>query len=144
MSQGARLGVDIERRRRRDEPFNPFAPGASQNARKRKEDARRRAGDDKARNTTQPPAQVDAFAERQKRAIEALKNQQNASKKVVKDDKKPTATKPSVGKIEQPIPLDQRQKQPESTSREVRIAALKEKSAATAAIGTSKFVVWSE
>jgi len=131
---GARLGVDIERRRRRDEPFNPFAPGASQNARKRKEDARRRAGDDKARNTTQPPTQVDAFAERQKKAIEALKNQQDASKKVIKDDRKPAATKASVAKIDQPIPLNHRQKQPQSTSREVRIATLKEKSAATAAI----------
>jgi len=67
-------------------------------------------------------------------AIEALKNQQDASKKVVKDDKKPTATKASVAQIDQPIPLNHRQKQPQSTSREVRIAALKEKSAATAAI----------
>lgn len=132
--QGARLGVDIERRPRRDEPFNPFAPGASQNARKRKEDARRRAGDDKARSTPQPVAKVDEFAERQKKAIEALKNQQDASKKVVSDDKKPTSAKSSLAKIDQPVPLSHRQKQPQSTSREVRIAALKEKSAATVAI----------
>ena len=132
--QGARLGVDIEGRRRRDEPFNPFAPGASQNARKRKEDARRRAGDDKARTTTQPVPQVDASAERQKKAIVALKNRQDASKKVVDDDKKPNATKTSAAKIDQPIPLSHRQKQPQSTSRDVRIASLKEKSAATAAI----------
>ena len=132
--QGARLGVDIERRPRRDEPFNPFAPGASQNARKRKEDARRRAGDDKARSTPQPVAKVDEFAERQKKAIEALKNQQDASKKVVSDDKKPTSAKSSHAKIDQPVPLNHRQKQPQSTSREVRIAALKEKSAATVAI----------
>ncbi len=63
-----------------------------------------------------------------------MKNQQDASKKVVRDDKKPTSAKSSLAKIDQPVPLSHRQKQPQSTSREVRIAALKEKSAATVAI----------
>ena len=53
---------------------------------------------------------------------------------VVKEDKKPTPSKTSTPKVEQPIPLSHRQKQPQSTSRELRIAELKEKSAATAAI----------
>ena len=53
---------------------------------------------------------------------------------VVKEDKRPTPSKTSTLKVEQPIPLSHRQKQPQSTSREVRIAELKEKSAATAAI----------
>ena len=53
---------------------------------------------------------------------------------VVKDDKKPTPSKTSTPKVDQPTPLSHRKKQPQSTSREVRIAELKEKSAATAAI----------
>lgn len=53
---------------------------------------------------------------------------------VVKDDKKPTTSKSSTPKVDQPTPLSHRKKQPKSTSREVRIAELKEKSAATAAI----------
>lgn len=63
-----------------------------------------------------------------------MKNQQNASKMVVKEDKKPTPRKTSTPKVEQPIPLNHRQKQPKSKSRELRIAELKEKSAATVAI----------
>ena len=53
---------------------------------------------------------------------------------VVKDDKKPTPSKTSTPKVDQPTPLSHRKKQPQSISREVRIAELKEKSAATAAI----------
>ncbi len=53
---------------------------------------------------------------------------------MVKDDKKPTAAKASVAVINQPIPLSHRQNQAQSTARDVRIAELKQKSAATVAI----------
>ena len=114
-------------RRRKDEPFNPFAPNASQKARDRKERTQRQQPRQKP---AEKPKPVNDLAERQKKAMEALKKQGQITK-----DEKPKVEK----KVEKPKhkPSPQPKPAPKSSikkpdSREDRLASLRAKSAATA------------
>ena len=78
---------DTIRGRRRDEPFNPFAPGASQQARKRTEDRRKSESADNAAQSKP----VMSIAERRKRSLEALKNKQKESKTAIDDKEEVSA-----------------------------------------------------
>ena len=60
----------MDRRRRKDEPFNPFAPNASQKARDRKEKTQRQPPRQKAPETKIPQQDL---ASKQKAAMEALR-----------------------------------------------------------------------
>lgn len=116
-------------RRRKDEPFNPFAPNASQKARDRKDKIQRPTS--RPRNP-EPVKPVNDLAAKQKAAMEAMRKRkeienenQSAANKTV-----PRSTpvhKPSP----QPKPAPKTSiKKPEN--REDRLAALRAKSAATA------------
>lgn len=96
---------DTIRGRRRDEPFNPFAPGASQQARKRTEDRRKSESADNAAQSKP----VMSIAERRRRSLEALKNKQKESKTAI-DEKKENSTP-----ITQEIKLPQQPAQQKST-----------------------------
>ncbi|MDC0557086.1 hypothetical protein OAO34_04800 [Candidatus Poseidoniaceae archaeon] len=116
-------------RRRKDEPFNPFAPNASQKARDRKDKVQRPTS---RQRTPEPVKPTNDLAAKQKAAMEAMRkrkeieNEKQSSAKVVA----PTSTpvhKPSP----QPKPAPKTSiKKPEN--REDRLAALRAKSAATA------------
>ena len=112
-------------RRRKDEPFNPFAPNASQKARDRKERNPRPAQRPRTTEVTKPSADLAA---KQKAAMEALRLRKEAEeKKKVKPAEKSPTHKPSP----QPKPAPTAAiKKPDS--REDRLASLRAKSAATA------------
>ena len=117
-------------RRRKDEPFNPFAPNASQKARDRKDKSHRPAA---RQRTPEPVKPTNDLAAKQKAAMEALRkrkeleNEKLGTKPENKKEEHVTKHKPSP----QPKPAPKTTiKKPES--REDRLASLREKSAATA------------
>ena len=115
-------------RRRKDEPFNPFAPNAGQKARDRKEKVARQPSRPKP---SVPQKPTNDLAAKQKAAMEALKQRREIESK--------TATKPvqpqPVQKKHQPSPQPKPAPKTEvkkPDGREERLAALRAKSAATA------------
>ena len=117
-------------RRRKDEPFNPFAPNASQKARDRKDKSHRPAA---RQRTPEPVKPTNDLAVKQKAAMEALRkrkeleNEESSTKKEKKKEDYVAKHKPSP----QPKPAPKTSiKKPES--REDRLASLRAKSAATA------------
>ena len=115
-------------RRRKDEPFNPFAPNAGQKARDRKEKVARQPSRPKPSIPQKP---TNDLAAKQKAAMEALKQRREIESK--------TATKPvepqPVQKKHQPSPQPKPAPKTEvkkPDGREERLAALRAKSAATA------------
>ena len=125
----------MDRRRRKDEPFNPFAPNASQKAKVRKDQKVSRGKPQRARPEQKSTAPSNDLAEKQKAAMEALKQRQEAAKNAspapaeVKEEKKAVrknSPQPKAAPPRASIPKT-------SDSREDRLAQLREKSAATAA-----------
>jgi len=115
-------------RRRKDEPFNPFAPNAGQKARDRKEKSQRQQPRQRA---PEPKKPANDLAAKQKAAMEALRKRreiENVPKtEPVKVDDTKTKHQPSP----QPKPAPKTEiKKPEN--REDRLASLRAKSAATA------------
>ena len=116
-------------RRRKDEPFNPFAPNASQKARDRKDKVQRPTSRPR---TPEPVKPTNDLAAKQKAAMEAMRK-----RKEIENDKQ-SAAKPATAKSTpvhkpspQPKPAPKTSiKKPEN--REDRLAALRAKSAATA------------
>jgi hypothetical protein len=124
----------MDRRRRKDEPFNPFAPNASQKSKVRKDQQASRNKTQRARPEQKNVAPSNDLAAKQKAAMEALKKRQEDAKKAsaapaeVKE-KKPTRKNSPQPKVAPPpasIPQT-------SDTREDRLAQLRAKSAATAA-----------
>ena len=115
-------------RRRKDEPFNPFAPNASQKARDRKEKTARPAP--RQQRPTAPAKPVNDLAAKQKAAMEALKQRREIESKSAQIPDK-TVAKPKHQPSPQPKPVPKTEvKKPDG--REERLAALRAKSAATA------------
>ena len=117
-------------RRRKDEPFNPFAPNASQKARDRKDKSHRPPA---RQRTPEPVKPTNDLAAKQKAAMEALRkrkeveNEKSTTKKEKK--KEDSASKHKTSPQPKPAPKTTIKK-PES--REDRLASLRAKSAATA------------
>ncbi len=112
----------VEKRRRRDEPFNPFAPNAGQKARDRK-DSGPKPRPNQRQSTQNKPSQQDLI-NRQKAAMQALREKQSESKP---EHKPPPRVAP---KIKSPPPkkkVENKQKD----GREERLASLRAKSDAT-------------
>ena len=115
-------------RRRKDEPFNPFAPNAGQKARDRKEKATRQPP--RPRPST-PQKPVNDLAAKQKAAMEALKQRRELESKSVSQPVKPKPVEKKHQPSPQPKPAPKTEvKKPDG--REERLAALRAKSAATA------------
>ena len=115
-------------RRRKDEPFNPFAPNAGQKARDRKEKATRQPP--RPRPST-PQKPVNDLAAKQKAAMEALKQRRELESKSVSQTVKPKPVEKKHQPSPQPKPAPKTEvKKPDG--REERLAALRAKSAATA------------
>ena len=118
----------MDRRRRKDEPFNPFAPNASQKARDRKDKAQRQ--------TPRPkPPEVkktqNDLAAKQKAAMEALRNRKEIENQSKTQPAKQETAKPKHQPSPQPKPAPKSEvKRPDK--REDRLADLRAKSAATA------------
>ena len=116
-------------RRRKDEPFNPFAPNASQKARDRKEKVQRQTS---RQRTPEPVKTTNDLAAKQKAAMEAMRKRKEIEiekQSAVKAEAQKTTPvhKPSP----QPKPAPKTSiKKPDN--REDRLAALRAKSAATA------------
>ena len=114
-------------RRRKDEPFNPFAPNAQQKARDRKKTTRPQ----QRPRTPEPKKTVDNLAAKQKAAMEALKKRREISEQEKSVVPKEKVRKPSHQPSPQPKPAPKTQiRRPDN--REERLAALRAKSAATA------------
>ena len=115
-------------RRRKDEPFNPFAPNAQQKARDRKGKTTR---PQQRLTTPEPKKTVDDLAAKQKAAMEALKKRRELSEQEKSATPKEKVVKPSHQPSPQPKPAPKTQiRKPDK--REERLAALRAKSAATA------------
>ena len=115
-------------RRRKDEPFNPFAPNASQKARDRKERSQKVQPKPRA---PEPKKEVNDLAAKQKAAMEALRRQRQVEDKEVVEKRESTVAKPRHTPSPQPKPAPKTSiKKP--ASREDRLATLRAKSAATA------------
>lgn len=115
-------------RRRKDEPFNPFAPNAGQKARDRKEKATRQPP--RPRPST-PQKPVNDLAAKQKAAMEALKQRRELESKSVSQPVQPKPVEKKHQPSPQPKPAPKTEvKKPDG--REERLAALRAKSAATA------------
>ena len=115
-------------RRRKDEPFNPFAPNAGQKARDRKEKVARQPSRPKP---SVPQKPTNDLAAKQKAAMEALKQRREIESKAAT---KPVQHQP-VQKKRQPSPQPKPAPKTEvkkPDGREERLAALRAKSAATA------------
>ena len=116
-------------RRRKDEPFNPFAPNASQKARDRKEKVQRQTT---RQRTPEPVKPTNDLAAKQKAAMEAMRKRkeieiEKESAAKIEVQKTAPVHKPSP----QPKPAPKTSiKKPDN--REDRLAALRAKSAATA------------
>lgn len=124
----------MDRRRRKDEPFNPFAPNASQK-KVRKDQQSSRGKPQRARPEQKSPTPSNDLAAKQKAAMEALKKRQDTAKNasagpaVVKEEKsiaRKNSPQPKAAPPRASIPKT-------SDSREDRLAQLRAKSAATAA-----------
>ena len=115
-------------RRRKDEPFNPFAPNASQKARDRKEKSPRHP------TRAKPPVQQKSsndLAAKQKAAMEALKQRREIENEVSSTSPQPKTLERKHQPSPQPKPAPKTEvKKPDR--REERLAALRAKSAATA------------
>ena len=115
-------------RRRKDEPFNPFAPNASQKARDRKEKTTR---PQQKPRSPEPQKPVDNLAAKQKAAMEALKKRREISAQEKTETVKQETVKSSHQLSPQPKPAPKTEiRKPDN--REERLAALRAKSAATA------------
>ncbi len=115
-------------RRRKDEPFNPFAPNASQKARDRKE---KTSPQPKRPKTPTPQKPTNDLAAKQKAAMNALRQRKEIESK---GNNQPVQNKP-VEKKHQPSPQPKPAPKTEikkPDGREERLAALRAKSAATA------------
>ena len=115
-------------RRRKDEPFNPFAPNASQKARDRKEKTQRQTPRQRA---PEPKKSVNDLAAKQKAAMDALRKRREIESKPEPEPVKKEPVAPRHQPSPQPKPAPKSEiKKPEN--REERLAALRAKSAATA------------
>jgi hypothetical protein len=115
-------------RRRKDEPFNPFAPNASQKARDRKE---KTSPQPKKTRAPTPQKPTNDLAAKQKAAMEALRQRREIE---TKENNQPVQNK-VVEKKHQPSPQPKPAPKTEikkPDGREERLAALRAKSAATA------------
>ena len=118
----------MDRRRRKDEPFNPFAPNASQKARDRKDKAQRQTPRPKAPEVKK--TQND-LAAKQKAAMEALRKRKEIENQSKTQPAKQETAKPKHQPSPQPKPAPKSEvKRPDK--REDRLADLRAKSAATA------------
>ncbi|GIQ96393.1 MAG: hypothetical protein CM15mP1_2890 [Methanobacteriota archaeon] len=115
-------------RRRKDEPFNPFAPNAGQKARDRKEKVTRQPSRPKPSSQQKP---VNDLAAKQKAAMEALKQRREIENKTADKPVQPQPVQKKHQPSPQPKPAPKTEvKRPDG--REERLAALRAKSAATA------------
>ena len=115
-------------RRRKDEPFNPFAPNASQKARDRKEKNPRQSARSR---TPEPKKPVEDLAAKQRAAMQALKQRRDSENKSNSETVKQDNVKPKHQISPQPKPAPKTDiKRPKN--REDRLADLRAKSAATA------------
>ena len=113
-------------RRRKDEPFNPFAPNASQKARDRKE---RNPRPQTRPKPPEKPKQVNDLASRQKEAMEALKQRGQITEKApAKSDSQTAVKKHQISPQPKPVPKTSVKK---PDDRKDRLANLRAKSAAT-------------
>ena len=119
-------------RRRKDEPFNPFAPNAGQKARDRKEKAARQPPRQPPRaQPTAPQKSPNDLAAKQKAAMEALKQRREIENKGSSTPVQPKQVEKKHQPSPQPKPVPKTEvKKPDR--REERLAALRAKSAATA------------
>ncbi|MAX46259.1 MAG: hypothetical protein CMB24_05615 [Euryarchaeota archaeon] len=118
----------MDRRRRKDEPFNPFAPNASQKARDRKEKTQRQTPRPKAPEVKKPQ---NDLAAKQKAAMEALRKRREIENQSKTQPAKQETAKPKHQPSPQPKPAPKSEvKRPDK--REDRLADLRAKSAATA------------
>ena len=115
-------------RRRKDEPFNPFAPNAGQKARDRKEKVARQPSRPKP---SVPQKPTNDLAAKQKAAMEALKQRREIESKAATKPVQPQPVQKKHQPSPQPKPAPKTEvKKPDG--REERLAALRAKSAATA------------
>ena len=115
-------------RRRKDEPFNPFAPNASQKARDRKEKTPRQPARSR---TPEPKKPVEDLAAKQRAAMQALKQRRDSKNTSDAETVKQDNVKPKHQISPQPKPAPKTDiKRPKN--REDRLADLRAKSAATA------------
>ena len=115
-------------RRRKDEPFNPFAPNAGQKARDRKEKVARQPSRPKPPTPQKP---TNDLAAKQKAAMEALKQRREIETKTSAKPVQPQPVQKKHQPSPQPKPVPKTEiKKPDG--REERLAALRAKSAATA------------
>lgn len=115
-------------RRRKDEPFNPFAPNAGQKARDRKEKVARQSSRPKP---SVPQKPTNDLAAKQKAAMEALKQRREIESKAGAKPVQPQPVQKKHKPSPQPKPAPKTEvKKPDG--REERLAALRAKSAATA------------
>ena len=115
-------------RRRKDEPFNPFAPNAGQKARDRKEKVARQPSRPKP---SVPQKPTNDLAAKQKAAMEALKQRREIESKAAAKPVQPQPVQKKHQPSPQPKPAPKTEvKKPDG--REERLAALRAKSAATA------------
>ena len=115
-------------RRRKDEPFNPFAPNAGQKARDRKEKVARQPSRPKP---SVPQKPTNDLAAKQKAAMEALKQRREIESKATTKPVQPQPVQKKHQPSPQPKPAPKTEvKKPDG--REERLAALRAKSAATA------------
>ena len=113
-------------RRRKDEPFNPFAPNASQKARDRKDRNPRQQA--RAKPVENPKPAVD-LAARRKEAMEALKQEGQITDNLNKDSGSKSVTKRhQISPQPKPAPKTSIKK---PDDRKDRLASLRAKSAAT-------------
>ena len=115
-------------RRRKDEPFNPFAPNASQKARDRKERSQKIQPKPRA---PEPKRKLTILLPSKKPLWKLLRRQRQVEDKEVVEKRESTVAKPKHTPSPQPKPAPKTSiKKP--ASREDRLATLRAKSAATA------------
>ena len=118
----------MDRRRRKDEPFNPFAPNASQNAKERKVKSQNQPPRQRAPEVKKPQQDLAA---KQKAAMEALRKRREIENQSKPQPAKQEISKPKHQPSPQPKPAPKSEiKKP--SKREDRLADLRAKSAATA------------
>lgn len=115
-------------RRRKDEPFNPFAPNAGQKARDRKEKATRQPSRPNPSTSKKPTTDL---ASKQQAAMQALKQRREIESKDAAKPVQPQHVQKKHQPSPQPKPVPKTEvRKPDG--REERLAALRAKSAATA------------
>ena len=127
--RGRTTGINMQGRRRRDEPFNPFAPNASQKAKERREKSQKNKP--KPSQQVRPPQQ-DLEAKR-RAALQELNARREAEAAKLASIEKPTPKATTVSEEPKPVQkVPKEPQQPKSETRAERIAKLKEASEATA------------